>query len=150
MLATAIVLIGLVYDAIHHPEISADSRADTSHPFATPFIVTNKSWLFSLGNAQLNCAVDIIRLKNFEFANGILVGSAATIPPNQPFGFRCGIAPGPGFNFFNVEPADVLAAHMHLYVTYKTLWFSRQSDPIEFTWYTAANPAHWIAGTLVP
>jgi hypothetical protein len=148
-LIAALIAIGEpVHQALLWPEISAGSDVDVSRPFSLPFNTKNRSWLFDMKDAKLNCIIDKVVLKMGWSLEGLtLQGRSTTIAANTAGAFRCLIGPEQG-NIFGATPANIVSAHIYLSMTYWTLLFRRNSPPIEFTWFTGVEPPRWIEGTI--
>ena len=149
MLATAIVLLGVVYDAFRSPEISIGSDVAASSPFSVPFNVKNVSWLFTMSDAQMRCGLDeVVVPPEMRFKNSFLISPKATIKPGHEGAFRCSIG-DEQYNLLRITPFSLKSAHMFLSMHYWILWLiPRGSEPVEFTWDTRASPPRWIWGVL--
>jgi hypothetical protein len=145
LFAAVLAIATPVWQAFVAPDISIDARVDTSRPFAFPFIVTNESWLFTMGDTELNCGIYEIKLAGGGgIAEMTLKDSRhATIRPGASGLFNCSInleyAPGTGFT--------LVRGHLTISVNYRMLgWIPRRSPETEFTWIANGNPPHWIKG----
>lgn len=151
LLGTLIAIGEPVRQAFVHPEIEFESNADVSDPFLLPFAIKNGSWLFEMGSAQPICDIDRLKTKNVTVYNGgtfELGAPVATSPRLDERLFRCPLGRQPGD--FRLNSTTFAAAHFKLTVRYTILWvINRTTDPIEFTWYTQANPPRWIRGKIV-
>jgi hypothetical protein len=122
-----------------------DATIDPSRPFAFPFIVENKSWLFDMRNTNLACDVDDLR---FAAGGGLsrirLVDEHwISIAPGDQGLFKCSI----GLNTEEAPGSKIVKGHIFVSVFYQTLnYFGRQSPSTEFTWYPDGNPPHWVKG----
>jgi hypothetical protein len=148
-LVAALLAVGEpVHQALIEPEISATGEPDVSSPFSVPFDIKNRSWLFDMREAQLNCVVaPIITTGHWEMMGFTIQSRTATIEADTPAAFRCLIGSGPGNAFGGA--GNICSAHMFLFMTYHTLIFPRKSRQVEFTWYTDANPPRWIPGKIL-
>jgi hypothetical protein len=145
--ATLAALVGLGYDAIRQPLISADPVVDPSRPFAFPFSVKNESWIFDMRDTELYCGIDEAALRGGGGMAGITLKDAAraTIEPREEGIFKCSIVLEGG----PTSPFDLVRGHIAISVGYRTLWvFQRHSPDTEFTWFTGGSPPHWVKGKV--
>jgi hypothetical protein len=145
----AVLAIGEpIHQAFVEPDISFDGNVDISSPFSALFSVNNRSWLFAMNGAALNCVFESVIAGRVTFDNVVFVGRQATIKPGNDGAFRCLLGSSSN-ELVRITPANLTSAHIFLSMTYTILWvIQRNSTPTEFTWYTQANPPRWIRGVI--
>ncbi len=127
-------------------------ESDASSPFALPFAVTNESSLFDATFVMFTCSGDIRNR-----SGGGLTNVSALGPRFGPMKIEAGTTgntfcqlDGPE-SMIQSDPDDpVVAAHITVTLTYRTLGFWRYTDPVEFTWYTKGSRPLWIQGPIAP
>ena len=147
MIATFAFLLGLGYDALRQPDISADPVVDPSRPFAFPFSVKNESWIFNMRDTELFCGIDEVRFRGGWSVAGLTVTDAtrATIEPRELGIFICSINSQGDL----ASPFNLVRGHILLSAGYRTLWmFPRKSTDTDFTWFTGGSPPHWVKGKI--
>ena len=128
-LIAALLAIGsAVWDALRYPEISAEATANPLLPFDTYFAVANGSTLFAMRDTQMFCGIDKVELIGGGGFQSFSVTDSkhATIEPGDPASFRCLLGPPGRPQAFNIEPGQVVSAHIFVRVTYRTLFKSRE------------------------
>jgi len=146
---TLVGVAGLALDAIREPSISFEGEADVSSPLSSPFTVTNKSSWFSMKNVIFICRIGSLKSKGgASVTNGYLITDTIdNVEAGDDVSFRCRAGTGVnGAKEFLKLPDNVISAHIFVRLQYRTLWFSRTSPEIEFTWFTEATPPRWIKG----
>jgi hypothetical protein len=152
LLAAGLGIFFACRDAAHEPEILAPLFQDPNEPFALPFIVRNISWLFSMDETHLKCRVEkLVFTDSREFKNGTFDDIIRlSIPSEHSANLRCLIMGPQKRNMFKLDPpGELLEGKMYLSVEYRMFWINRESEEMEFNWYTAAKPARWIEGPIV-
>jgi hypothetical protein len=138
LIAAIVALVLSANDALREPEIPDPENPDPSSPFAVPFTVKNKSFLFRMKNAQMVCEIDNVTLVQGGGLRGAkFIGNGATsIEPDGHASYRCPIGFA-GRNMVGIQPNMIISAHIYLTIEYRTfLWPWLRAPRTEFTWFT--------------
>ena len=147
LLAAILSLATPVWQAFVEPDISIDPAVDESQPFAFPFIVDNRSWLFDMSQADFFCEIAKFRTEDGSEIAGVtfLDNLHLTISTGKPGLFKCriSVAPTPKGR------SGVVEGRLFASVRYRTIFsiFERRSPPTEFTWFPSGNASHWVKGS---
>jgi hypothetical protein len=139
LIGTLIAVGTPIWWALAEPTVDVLEIGATS-PFFTPITVTNQSFVFAMYEAQVLCGIKQIALSNGVSMHGftVLTGEKRTIEPGKPSNFQCRIT--------DSAPNQLVKTEITVHVTFKTLGKERASDPVDFSWFTNANPPRWIRG----
>ena len=111
-----------------------------TEPFSLPFSVKNNSHFLAMNDIHWKCnLLSLNNRKNTELENIAFVRPGNSIDPTRQANFTCGVNLST-----NLTHTKSLQIEMEATVSYKTLWFSRLSNPRKFTWFAEASPPRWV------
>jgi hypothetical protein len=151
-------LLGTIYGLWGPPWPTEPSYApgvpSFSSPFDVPFIVTNKSALFTITNLQISCQLDDVVVSFPTAPNNMISDSKSTISASNilaPLETRSYTCPIRGFSMsgpMSVADAKIRRATVSFVSTYNKRIFSglTSSKSDVFTLNTRTSPPQWTVG----